>query len=147
MNNEIIPNGYNKDSESGYLVAENGRGGTLFGVESKKRFLALMEEEGGFAVVCDTLGVSTRTLYDHLELDEAFARDYTVMVRRMASKLEGTMFKNGQRPQGYMDRITWLRRYFPKDWTPKTSVTVTNDTSSIEELFGKLEAEGKIIDV
>lgn len=143
----IIPKGYNKDPETGYLVAKFNPTNTTFGVESKKKFLQLMETEGGFAQVCDTLGVSTRTLYDHLSLDEAFSRDYTIMVRRMASKLEGTMYKNGQKPQGYMDRITWLRRYFPKDWTPKTQVTVTNDTSSIDELFGKLEAEGKIVDV
>lgn len=143
----LIPNGYIKDPETGYLVHTIHAGGNAFGVESKKRFLALMEEEGGFAQVCDTLGVSTRTLYDHLQKDEAFGRDYTMMVKRMASKLESTMYKNGQKPQGYMDRITWLRRFFPKDWTPKTQVTVTNDTSSIDELFGKLEAEGKIIDV
>jgi hypothetical protein len=144
---QIVPNGYIKDEETGYLTSLKVRSGTPFGVDSKKKFLALMEEEGGFAKCCDLLGVSSDTLYHHLSIDESFSRDYTICVRRMASKLESVMFKNGQRPQGYMDRITWLRRYFPKDWTPKTQVNVTNETGSIDELFGKLEADGKLIHV
>lgn len=140
-------NSFVKDEASGYLVPTHNTGSIPFGVESKKRFLALMEEEGDKGKVCDLVGVSWHTLDNHLSLDEAFARDYTITLRRMASKLEGTMFKNAQQKQGYMDRITWLRRWFPKDWTPKTNLTVNQADSSVDELFSKLEGTGQVIDI
>ncbi len=147
MTDSIIPNGYLKDDETGYLVASNPRGAIPFGVDTKKRFLELMEQEGNLTGTCKLLGISDKSVYDHLKIDEAFKRDYALCIRRMANTLEGTMFKNGQKPQGYMDRITFLRRWFPQEWTPKTNITVTNDTGTIDELFTRLESEGKIIDV
>lgn len=144
---DLVPNGYTKDSETGYLVSNSVVNGNVFGVETKKRFLAVMEQEGSVGETCKALGISTRSVYDHLQIDEAFKRDYALCIRNMASKLETTMFKNGQRPQGYMDRITFLRRWFPNEWTPKTSISITSDTSNVDSLFSLLEQQGKIINV
>ncbi len=144
---DLIPKGYTKDLESGYLVANNPRGSTPFGIDTKKRILQLMREEGSISIICEKLGVSTRSVYDHLNIDEAFRRDYALCVRDNCSELEGTMFKNGKRPQGYMDRITYLRRWAPNEWTPKTNVTVNRDDSSVDALFASLKEQGKIIDV
>lgn len=141
------PEGYIKDSETGYLVSNVIKTGTPFGIETKKRVLELMKEEGSITGVCQKLGISTRSVYDHLNIDEAFRRDYALVIRDNCSILEGTMYKNGQRPQGYMDRITYLRRWMPQEWTPKTNISVTNDTSNIDILFKHLEEQGKIINV
>ncbi len=144
---DLTPQGYSKDSETGYLVSNSVVNGNVFGVETKKRFFALMEEEGSVGETCKALGISSRSVYDHLKIDEAFRRDYSLCIRNMASKLETTMYKNGQRPQGYMDRITFLRRWLPNEWTPKSQVTVTSDSGTIDSLFASLEEQGRIIDV
>lgn len=143
---ELIPKGYIKDESTGYLTHQVAAGGQAFGVEGKKRFLQVMEDSGNLTETCRLLGISATTLYHHLEVDEAFNRDYGLMVRGMAHKLESVMYKNGQRPQGYMDRITWLRRWFPKDWTPKTSISVSqSDDNTLNDLFSDIDTS-KIID-
>jgi hypothetical protein len=144
---ELVPEGYIKDPETGYLVAQVTKTGTPFGVETKKRVIEMMKEEGSISILCQKLGVSTRSVYDHLQIDEAFRRDYALAIQDNCSTLEGTMFKNGQRPQGYMDRITYLRRWKPNEWTPKTQITVSQDNSSVESLFKALEDTGKVINI
>ncbi len=136
-----------KDEKTGYLQPMQAGSAVVFGSESKVRFLQIMEETGNLAETCDVLGVSMTTYYNHMNLDEAFARDVAIGIRRMASKLEGTMYKNGQKPQGYMDRITWLRRWLPREWTPKTEITLQSDSSSIDSLFSALQDQGKLIDL
>lgn len=146
MSDNLVPKGYIKDPETGYLVAENPRGALPFGIETKRKILELMAKEGSIVQVCEMLGVSTRSVYDHLSIDEAFRRDYAVTIRENCSRLEGTMFKNGQRPQGYMDRITYLRRWMPNEWTPKTNISVSHsDTSALDSLYSAIDPS-KVID-
>lgn len=136
-----------KDPETGYITPTQAGAVVVFGAASKKRFIEQMEVCGNLAETCDIIGIGMTTYYKHLQADEAFARDVGICLRRMAGKLEGVMYKNGQRPQGYLDRITWLRKHFP-EWNPKSSVSVSSsDSGTVEELFGKLEADGKIINV
>lgn len=135
------------DKESGYLIPRKIEGLKSFDVQAKQTFLKLYETEGSIANVCDTLGISSRTFYDHLKEDSAFRADYALTLRRMASQLEGTMFKKSTQNNGYMYMITWLRKNFPTEWNPKTSVTVTNSTESVDALFSALEADGKLINV
>lgn len=140
-------NDSNKDPETGYLTPKARENEIVFGSESKKRFLEQMELSGNLAQTCDIVGIGMTTYYAHLKNDEAFARDVAITLKRMASKLEGVMFKNAHAPQGYMDRVTWLRRWFPKEWTPKTQIEVQPKTEDIDTLFDALRAEGSLIDV
>lgn len=140
-------NSFIKDEVTGYLEPTHKTGTIPFGVESKKRFIKLMEDEGDLAKVCDIVGVSLKTYYTHCELDQAFARDIAITLRRMASHIEGTMYKRALEKNGVMDRFGWLRRWFPNEWNPKTSVSIISDTTTMDQLFASLEAQGKLINV
>lgn len=135
------------DKESGYLIPKKIEGLQSFDVQAKKTFLKLYEEEASIANVCDILSISSRTFYDHLKEDSAFRADYALTLRRMASKLEGTMFKKGQANGGYMYMITWLRKNFPSEWNPKTSVSINSNDTNVESLFSALEQTGQVVDV
>lgn len=136
-----------KDPETGYLTPTHQGGGMIFGSDSKKRLLEVYEAEGNIAKACDTVGISSHAFYEHLHKDEAFARDYRITIKRMASNLESSMYKKALEANGTMDRFGWLRAHDPQKWNPASKVVVSQDNSSTEALFSKLKESGELIDV
>jgi hypothetical protein len=56
-------------------------------------------------------------------------------------KLVSVMYANGQKPNGYMDRITWLRAHRPKRWNPDTRVQISQETSYTQKGLDVIEGE------
>lgn len=136
------------DKDSGYLIPTKIEGKKSFDVQAKKTFLEVFEKEADVAETCKLLGISTRTFYDHLNLDSRFRADYSLTLRNMESHMSSTFYKKGlTQNNGFMFGMAWLRRHFPNDWNPKSSVSVTSNDASVEDLFSSLRAEGKLIDV
>lgn len=135
-----------KDERTGYLTPQHHGSLTVFGSESKERFIKLFEECGDLSKACDTLGVNYSTMRDHVKLDEAFARDLNTTLSRMEQRLTGTMYKKALEPNGTMDRFGWLRAHNPQKWNPKTNVVVSQDNSNMEQLFSSLKESGQLID-
>lgn len=134
------------DKESGYLIPRKIEGTKPFDPQAKKTFLSVFEQEASVAKTCDVLGISSRTFYDHLSVDSKFRADYSLTLRRMSDNLESTMYKKAQGNNGYMYMVTWLRRHFPNEWTPRTNVSIgITDNSAIDSLYADIDPS-KIID-
>lgn len=85
--------------------------------------------------ICKALNVSTFVFYEHRRLDELFRAQWETVLDTCESTLVQMMYANGQRPSGYMDRITWLRAHRPGMWNPDLKVNINQDSSQVKGLF------------
>ncbi len=73
-----------------------------------------------------------------LKVDPAFMSDFLTIKNAQKHNLEQTMYQNGLKEKGYMDRITWLRKNFPKEYNPNYVDKENNPADAIKELSSKL---------
>src|SRR5690348_9872705 len=104
---------FEKNEKTGYLEPQNEGAVTVFGSESKVKFLETYKQTGSLTKACEIVGVSYTTLKKHYELDEAFARDLNITEKLMEHTLEGVMYQKALQPSGTMDRFGWLRSRNP----------------------------------
>ncbi len=129
--------------ETGYLESRNP---SLVGFTSDKKvkFLQLayqMAELGQMPSVpkiCETVGIQYTTFYSHLKDDGAFKDGWEQCLNKIEDILVNTMVTNGQRPSGYMDRITWLRAYRGDRWNPERRLQILNDTEGSKTVLSHL---------
>lgn len=136
-----------KDPVTGYLTPTHQGALTVFGSDSKVKFIELFKQNGDLGTSCESLGVSYQTMRDHVKADEAFARDMNIALSQMEDKITGVMYRQALTEKGTMDRFGWLRAHNPSKWNPKTQITVNSSEASVNELLSTLKAEGKLIDV
>lgn len=91
--------------------------------------------------ICSALGVSLRTWYEHLQQDTRFKAAWQDILDMAEDRLVNVMYANGQRPSGYMDRITWLRAHNPGKWNPDLKVQVSQHNAHFQNGIGIIEAE------
>ena len=121
------------DNGSGFMESINSP--VAFDATRKEKFLQIARkstESGQFPTItalCKAVGVSLRTFERHMKADAAFKDAFREILLEGQDILEGVMFQNAQRPSGYMDRITWLRRHFPENWHPEHRIKVSADIS------------------
>lgn len=92
------------------------------------------------ASLCDAVGISLSAFQAHKKLDEQFNAQWRELLYRVEDKLIDTMYQNGLKSSGYMDRITWLRRHFPENWAPEQRITVTHSQQYIDTTLEHVEA-------
>lgn len=123
--------------ETGFLESNAG---VSFNSVLKVRFLELAHEAVNnklmpdVPAICKALDINVRTFYEHKTRDEAFNQKWEEVLDTCESTLVQTMYANGQRPSGYMDRITWLRAYRPRTWNPDLKVNISHDSSGLKGL-------------
>lgn len=95
--------------------------------------------------LCASVGINSRTFYVHCKVDEGFKQGWEDVLERIEDNLVNTMVCNGQRPSGYMDRITWLRAYRGGKWLNDGKGQMQPDTSDsknvLSSLSGAIDAE------
>lgn len=105
----------------------------------KKEFLELYYQSGNMSMAAKKVGRDNSAFRLCMVKDKAFKIDFTAVKEAMKHNLEQTMYTNGLKEKGYMDRITWLRRNFPQEYNPNFVEKSTNPTEAIKELSDKLE--------
>lgn len=110
--------------------------------------LKIIEDTGempNMTKLATSFGINLKTLYTHLKNDEKFKEKFHEVFLRGEAQLTSVMYSNAQRPSGYMDRITWLRR-FGQGWNPDAqrgglSVNVTFGAKAETTSASYLDAE------
>lgn len=106
-------------------------------VEQKKAFLQKYYETGN-QTMSATFACISQVRYA-LSVDPAFMADFIAIKSAQKHNLEQTMYQNGLKEKGYMDRITWLRKNFPKEYNPNYVDKDNNPADAIKELSSKLD--------
>lgn len=63
---------------------------------------------------CDRVGISPTMLYRHLELDPDFREAFTLAKFSIGDKIQAMSVKRALDPQGVVDRMCQLKRFFPR---------------------------------
>lgn len=107
--------------------------------DDKVKFLAEYQATGNFSGAAKSLGRHAALVRYHLDTDENFALDFKAVKDSMKHSLEQTMYQNGLKEKGYMDRITWLRKNYPSEYNPNFEGSGKNDAvDAIKQLSQKL---------
>ena len=133
--------------ESGFLEST---GKHIFSSAMKFRALELARENlemkgemPDIPATCKALGIKHNTFYDHLRVDEEFKAQWEEVLDVCEQELVKTMYANGRKPSGYMDRITWLRAHRPGKWNPDFKLNINTDGAQVK---GVLDAASTVID-
>ncbi len=131
------------DEKTGFLTAPSDERIT-FDALKKVRILEIAEEmvQRGemprLSILAKAVGVDTDTIIRHRKEDVKFGREWERVIDLAEETLVGTMFAQGQKPSGYMDRITWLRAYRPGRWNPDRQVQFHGDISITQKVSSAL---------
>ncbi len=107
--------------------------------DEKIRFLEEYYKSGNQSLAGKLVGRSAAAMKYAMVADKAFAVDFSIIQNAMKHNLEQTMYQNGLKEKGYMDRITWLRKNFPKEYNPNYVDKDNDPKEAIKELSSKLE--------
>ncbi len=124
------------DERTGYLVNPNNLRSIT--PAHKEAFLAAMLKLGNESEAAQSCGFSTRILAAHKRADKKFREDFQDTLLKMKHILEGVMFIRAQNANGYMDRITWLRHHYPKEYDPKFISPTKDNKKVIDDLWNSL---------
>ena len=107
--------------------------------EEKKKFLEDYYITGNQTKSALSVGRTISVLKYTMSVDKAFLEDFLSVKNAQKHNLEQTMYQNGLKEKGYMDRITWLRKNFPKEYNPNYVDKDNNPADAIKELSSKLD--------
>ncbi len=141
--NALTPN-----PKTGFLESRNP---SMAGFTSDKKAkfieLAMQAAQIGAAPsipnLCKTVDIVHHTFYTHLKTDPAFKQAWEDTLDIIEDNLVQTMVSNGQRPSGYMDRITWLRANRPGRWNPDWKGQISSDNQGHKSV---IDAYSTVID-
>lgn len=148
-------NAMQRDPSTGFLQSVGGNSNVAFDAAKKVKFLEIARKfQDEFRTMptitelCETVGIDRVTFERHINADERFKAGWNEVLLRAQDVLVDVMFKNGQRPSGYMDRITWLRRHFPQHWNPEYKVSVNQNVQFFNTLEDKTKdyVDAEIVD-
>ena len=123
----LRPEQYNTKTQQGAVSAE-----------SKADFLKRYFESGNLSASCRLAGCPRTVIGEAMTNDPVFHSDFKATQDAMKHNLEQTMYQNGLKEKGYMDRITWLRKNYPKEYNPDYVEKNENPMEAIRELSSKL---------
>lgn len=123
------------DEKTGYLYHPTNL--KAITPENKLMFLDAFKKFGNQAKAAESVGFTHRILSTHLRADKQFSKDYQQTLLEMKSVIEGVMFLRAQKDNGFMDRMAWLRKHFPKEYDPKTIASQSDkpNKDKIDELW------------
>ena len=132
-------NSLRKDDATGFLQPSENYSIAGFTADKKTQFFALFEECGDIGKAMIAIGLDRRTFYTAMNTDSMFKKKFKESVVAMKWTLEGTMFHNGKTARGFMDRIAWLRRWFPEEYGQKT--VIEHQTKDVENIFDSVMSQ------
>lgn len=138
------------DPKTGYLFAPSLSTQT-FSPALKTKFIdeAICHARAGLwpnlQAIADAMGLTVRTITNHLKIDDRLREQWQEVIEIIENRLVDTMVTNGQKPNGYMDRITWLRAHNPGKWNPEYRLQVNSDDSKLKGLHSDA-IEGFIVE-
>lgn len=103
----------------------------------KCKFLELYLKNPDYSGCAKVLGVTRQTVWYSMEQDPEFKAAFQSVKEELCDQLEERVYTFGQRPQGFMDRIAFLRSYRPSRWAPDKHMSVTVDVKQTESLSTK----------
>lgn len=125
--------------KTGFLESSQRVGFTsekkLRSLELARECVELRGELPDIPSICKALGIWHTTFYEHLRMDEEFKRQWEEMLDICEHELVKTMYANGRKPSGYMDRITWLRAHRPGKWNPDYKLNISTDSVQLKGLI------------
>ncbi len=96
-------------------VAGSALAFTAFTSERKKRFLDLAKDYWpDIAHICEVVGVSRVTFYNHKKSDPQFNKSLHDIDNAICDNLELTLRAMGSQPKGFLDRMAYLRAHRPE---------------------------------
>ncbi len=107
--------------------------------EEKKKFLEEYYITGNQTLSAKSVNRNISGIKYAMSTDKVFLEDFLAVKNAQKHNLEQTMYQNGLKEKGYMDRITWLRKNFPKDYNPNYVDKDNNPADAIKELSSKLD--------
>ena len=108
-------------------------------IEEKAAFLLAYYNTGNQSLASKSINRANGAIKYTMTTDKAFLEDFLSVKNAMKHNLEQTMYQNGLKEKGYMDRITWLRKNFPKEYNPNYVDKDNNPADAIKELSSKLD--------
>lgn len=135
------------DPETGYMVA--GANYSLTGLQPKHKikFLEAFRECGDFGQSAKSTGFNRNTFTEHLNIDEKFRDDFKIVLESIGDELEGVMLNRAKHPNGFMDRIAWLRAHRPGKYNPRTVIVHENDKRGLDFLLDRMKETGQVIEI
>lgn len=86
-----------------------------FGNEKKSEFLRIsIEFWPNLSHICAAVGVARSTVYLHRKSDPAFNQALKDIDDMVCDEMEATMRNQGIKPQGFLDRMAYLRAHRPE---------------------------------
>jgi hypothetical protein len=108
--------------------------------EEKKKFLEDYYVTGNQTLSAKHIGRDMSSMRYAMSVDKTFLEDFLTVKNAQKHNLEQTMYQNGLKEKGYMDRITWLRKNFPKEYNPNYVDKDNNPADAIKELSNKIDS-------
>lgn len=138
MQEDLNLNGWFVDEKTGYLY-NPGKKNSISPV-TKQQFLEAFKKLGNQTQAAESVGISVRILSTHLRADKQFSKDYQQALVEMKHVIEGVMFQRAQKDNGFMDRMAWLRKHFPKEYDPKAiREDKSVDKKKIDDLWNEIQ--------
>lgn len=130
-----MPPALQLNPESGFLDSPNSL--SSFSTPKKLRFFEIADQyrkdTGKWpdtSSICESVGVSMRCFYHHLEIDKLFKTEWEERLLRGEARLTSKL-ADMNNPIG---PLAVLRRYFPDRWNPQPTVGVTVNVQTNERL-------------
>lgn len=135
------------DEDTGYLSPGKNYSLTGFTAQKKAMLLQLFKESGNLGESALAVGTCRETVMQHLKMDPIFKRDFDGVVNECGDVLESVMFQRAKTPNGFMDRIAWLRAHRPDKYNPRTLIVHQSEKGNVDQILSSMKDDGRIIEI
>lgn len=135
---------------TGYLESDNPNTIEAFTSDKKIRFLEMGRQYAekrqlpDITAICDTIGIRSRTFYEHMQQDERFHEDWEEIRQRVYSGLCNEISIKANSKMGIVANLAVLK-YLEKGKFSEDMIILNANNSSVKgistELNGYIEAE------
>lgn len=92
--------------------------------EEKMTFVRAYVSSGSIRKAAETSKIPVPTFYKHLQTDPDFQRAMTLAKLSMGDSLQATSYRRALEPNGVVDRMCQLKRFFPRIYRENSGITV-----------------------
>lgn len=96
--------------------------------EEKQTFVRIYVDTGSIDEACKAVDISVPTFYSRMQTDPDFERSMTLAKLSMGDRIQSTSYKRALEPNGVVDRMCQLKRFFPRIYRESPGVTIMSTT-------------------
>lgn len=100
----------------------------LLTAEEKSTFVRAYVSTGSIREAAEISKIPVPTFYKHLQDDTDFQRSMTLAKFSMGDSLQATSYRRALEPNGVIDRMAQLKRFFPRIYRETPGVTIMSTT-------------------